>query len=105
MVAGHHFADAASHLLDDARALVPQNDRLRHRKHLIAHRHIRMADAGGDEAHQNLVVARLGQFQNLQRHRHGRRAGDSGLNFHGVVTSRVLGSSDGVDAIAAVGRP
>ena len=66
MIARRDFADEPPDFHGDARAFVSEHDRLRDRKGLVAHRHVGMAYAGGDELHQDFVVARLGEVEHLQ---------------------------------------
>ncbi len=82
MIAGRDAAGEAPRLHHDPCALVSEDDRLGHRKSLVAHRHVGVTDAGRDEPDQDLVVARLGEIDHFQRHRRGRRAGHRGLNSH-----------------------
>jgi hypothetical protein len=63
VVARPHLDDARADLLDNASALVSEHDRLRHRIHLVAHDHVGVAHAGGDDTHKHFVVARLAHAQ------------------------------------------
>ena len=63
MVAGLHLGDARANFLDNAGALMAEHDRLRHRIHLVADNHVGVAHAGGYDADQHFVVARLAHAQ------------------------------------------
>src|SRR3984957_20030269 len=57
MVAGLDLGHAGPDSLDDAGPLVAEHDGVRNRVDLVvAHRDVRMADAGRDETNQNLVA-------------------------------------------------
>ena len=67
MIARPHLDDIGADFFDDACAFVAEYDRLRHRVDLIAHNHVGMAHAGGNDTHQNFIGARLLQLQFLER--------------------------------------
>jgi len=84
---GHRAADG----MDHARTLMPQDDRLRDRKGLVAHRDVGVADARGDQANQDLVVPNIFQVELLDRHRRVRRPHHRGKNLHHVCLLSRLG--------------
>src|SRR5581483_1461086 len=65
-VAGSELRDARTHRLDDARALVPEDDRERHRQPLVAADQVGVADAAGRHPHEHLVVAQRPELELAQ---------------------------------------
>jgi hypothetical protein len=59
MIAFAQAADVATDLFDDAGALVAEKSRQRERGDLALHAEVGVADPGGDDAHEDLVVAWL----------------------------------------------
>jgi hypothetical protein len=75
---------ACADVLDDARTLMAEHDRMRHRiDDVVAHRNIGMANAGGDHPDQHFVGARLGKRDFLEAERGILGARDRGGNLHG----------------------
>jgi hypothetical protein len=68
-VAGRYGLHGGADPLDDARALVPQNDWHGSGDMPSAHVQVCLADAGGNHPYQNLVRARLFQSQLLEPQR------------------------------------
>jgi len=85
---GHAGAD----LRDDAGAFVAQHQGQRQRKFLLHDDDVRMAHAGGDDADDHLVVARIVELQGLDRER------PAGVADHGRLDFPHLLSSDPVRA-------
>ena len=56
VVAGGDLVHPRTDGLDDAGALVAEHDRQGHRVHLVAHDEVGVAQPGGDDAHEHLVV-------------------------------------------------
>src|SRR5690606_9954039 len=57
VIPGRDLLHRRPHGLHDARALVPQNDGQRNRIHLVPHHQVGVTQAGGDDPHDDLVVA------------------------------------------------
>ena len=67
---GFTLVTAEPDRLDDARALVAEHDRMRHRIDLVvAHRNVGVADPGGDQPHAHFVWTRLLEIDGLDRER------------------------------------
>jgi hypothetical protein len=60
-----------------------QHDRLRHRKRLVAHGDIGVANPGGDNSNEDLVVSWFRQVNVFERLRRVRRARDGCSYLHG----------------------
>jgi hypothetical protein len=58
MIAGRNTLDCFSDLLHDTRALVPQHHRYICRIPGVTETYVCMADPGGNDAHENLIVPR-----------------------------------------------
>ena len=56
VVAGCDLLHRRADGLDDAGALVAEHDRQRHRVHLVPHDEVGVAQPGGDDADEHLVV-------------------------------------------------
>jgi hypothetical protein len=101
VVAGGDLLDVRSDSLDDAGAFVAEHDRQRHRVHLIAHDEVGVAQPGGDDADEYLVVAWLVEV--CRRQLEGPlRADDSGLATV-IFPATVSASCDAMSVTAPYG--
>ncbi len=76
MVADGHFCDARAHGVNDAGALVAEDDRLWYREQLIPHRDVGMAYTGRDNPDTDFAGTRRIELQSLDRERRMRCPGD-----------------------------
>ena len=66
-----------------------ENDWMGDRVNLIAHRYICVTDTRGNDAHENFVVARVGEFQVFKRLRRLYGPGDGCSDLHGIGDRRI----------------
>ena len=83
VVAGRERADALADALDDARALVPEHRRrVAGRVGAGGRVEVGVADAAGDEAHEHLARARLGQVDLVHDERRSELLEHGGPDLH-----------------------
>ena len=80
MIAGPDLGDAGTNTFDDACAFVPKDDR--ERSSSMAHCEISVADADGDDTHDDFVVSGVFQIQLFDREDARGIAHDCGVDPH-----------------------
>ena len=92
VVAGRHLGDRCADGLDDARSLVPEHRRQRHRVPLVTDDQVGVTDPAGDDPHHDLVGTRLVELELLDRERGALGLGDRGprcASLQRLTASRV----------------
>ncbi len=86
MVPGRDFGHRRADPLDDASALMTEHHRMGDRiDRMVAHRHVGVADAGRDQAHDDLVGARRLHRQRFEREGRVLGARDGSGDLHGFL--------------------
>ena len=104
MVAHLHARHRRADLLDDARALMAEDDRHRRGERAVADEQVGVADARGDDPEPHLVGLQAGELDALKGERRAAALDDGGSDdggTHRCKASRAMWSSD---RLGSVGR-